>query len=123
WQDPIPPVTHELIDAVDIASLKSQILASGLSVPQLVSTAWAAASSFRGSDKRGGANGARIRLEPQSGWEGNEPQQPATGPRTPGGDPAGLQRRPDRRQAGLARGPDRARRWRGCREGRQGRRR
>jgi catalase-peroxidase len=75
WQDPIPAVTHELVDAADIASLKTRILASGLSVPQLVSTAWAAASSFRGSDKRGGVNGARIRLEPQSGWEVNEPDQ------------------------------------------------
>ena len=82
WQDPIPAVTHQLIDAGDIASLKAQVLASGLSVPQLVSTAWAAASSFRGSDKRGGANGARIRLEPQSGWEVNEPDQLATVLRT-----------------------------------------
>ena len=75
WQDPVPPVTHELIDAGDIAALKSQVLASGLSVPQLVSAAWASASSFRGSDKRGGANGARVRLEPQSGWEVNNPDQ------------------------------------------------
>jgi catalase-peroxidase len=82
WQDPIPPVTHQLIDAADVAALKSQVLAAGLSVPQLVSTAWAAASSFRGSDKRGGANGARIRLEPQSGWEVNEPEQLATVLRT-----------------------------------------
>jgi catalase-peroxidase len=82
WQDPIPAVTHELIDAGDIATLKGQILASGLPVPQLVSTAWAAASSFRGSDKRGGANGARIRLEPQSGWEVNDPDQLATVLRT-----------------------------------------
>jgi catalase-peroxidase len=78
WQDPVPAVTHELLDGTDIASLKAQILASGLSVPQLVSTAWAAASSFRGSDKRGGANGGRIRLEPQAGWEVNEPDQLGT---------------------------------------------
>ncbi|GAA3761408.1 catalase/peroxidase HPI [Streptomyces tremellae] len=75
WQDPLPEVTHELVGAADIASLKSKILASGLSVSQLVSTAWASAASFRGSDKRGGANGARIRLEPQRGWEVNNPEQ------------------------------------------------
>jgi catalase-peroxidase len=75
WQDPIPAVDHPLIEAQDIASLKARILASGLSVSQLVSTAWASASTFRGSDKRGGANGARIRLAPQKDWEVNQPAQ------------------------------------------------
>jgi catalase-peroxidase len=75
WQDPIPAVNHKLVDKQDIASLERQILASGLSVPELVSTAWASASTFRGSDKRGGANGARIRLAPQKDWEVNQPEQ------------------------------------------------
>ena len=75
WQDPIPAVNHILIDGKDIAALKSKILASGLTVSQLVSTAWASASTFRGSDKRGGANGARIRLAPQKNWEVNNPTQ------------------------------------------------
>src|SRR5208283_5458521 len=75
WQDPIPAVNHKLIDDKDIASLKGKIIASGLSVSHLVSTAWASAATFRGSDKRGGANGARIRLAPQTDWEVNQPEE------------------------------------------------
>ena len=75
WQDPIPAVTHALVDAQDVAALKKKVLASNLTVSQLVSTAWASASTFRGSDKRGGANGARIRLAPQKDWAANEPEQ------------------------------------------------
>ncbi len=75
WQDPLPERAYELIDTADIASLKERVLATGVSVSDLVSTAWAAASSFRGSDKRGGANGGRIRLEPQRGWEANDPDR------------------------------------------------
>ncbi len=78
WQDPVPPVTHALVDAADIAALKSAVLASGLTVAQLVSTAWASASTFRGTDKRGGANGARIRLSPQKDWDVNSPAELAT---------------------------------------------
>ena len=112
WQDPVPAVDHELVDAADIAALKSQVLASGLSVSQLVSAAWAAASSFRGSDKRGGANGARIRLEPQNGWEVNNPDELATVLRTLEGIQESFSAGPE---AGLAGRPDRA--------GRRGRRR
>jgi catalase-peroxidase len=82
WQDPLPAVDHPLVDDADVATLKQQVLASGLTVSQLVSTAWASASTFRGSDKRGGANGARIRFEPQSGWEVNNPDQLASVLRT-----------------------------------------
>jgi catalase-peroxidase len=99
WQDPVPAATHELIGAEDIATLKGQILASGLSVSQLVSTAWASASTFRGSDKRGGANGARIRLEPQLGWEVNDPDELATVLRTQ----EGIQQGFNSSQAGLKR--------------------
>ncbi len=75
WQDPVPAVDHELVDDQDVAALKSKVLESGLSVPQLVKTAWSSAASFRKTDKRGGANGARIRLEPQKNWEANEPAE------------------------------------------------
>ena len=78
WQDPAPPVDHELIDDLDVAFLKETILAAGLSVSQLVLAAWAAAASFRGTDKRGGANGGRVRLEPQCRWEANDPAELAT---------------------------------------------
>jgi len=78
WQDPVPAVDHDLVDDADVASLKEKILASGVSVPQLVRTAWAAAASYRDTDKRGGANGARIRLEPQRSWDSNEPEELAT---------------------------------------------
>ena len=119
WQDPVPPVTHELIDAGDIAALKGQVLASGLSVSQLVSAAWASASSFRGSDKRGGANGAPHPPRAAERLGGQQPRPARGGAAHPGRDPAGLQR-PGRRQAGLAGRPDRAGRRRGRRAGRPG---
>ena len=75
WQDPLPAVDHPLIDEQDVATLKNRILASGLTVSQLVTTAWASASTFRGTDKRGGANGARIRLAPQKDWAVNQPAE------------------------------------------------
>jgi catalase-peroxidase len=75
WQDPVPAVDHELVGEQDIAALKTKILSSGLSTSQLVTTAWASAATFRGSDKRGGANGARIRLAPQKDWEANQPAE------------------------------------------------
>ena len=121
WQDPIPAVDHPLIDAADTATLKAKILSSGLSVAELAATAWASASTFRRSDKRGGANGARIRLAPQKDWEVNQPAELAKvlkaleGVQSEfGASQSGARRSPGR--------PDRARRRRGGREGRQGRR-
>lgn len=75
WQDPVPAVEHPLIDAADVADLKAKVLATGLSIPELVSAAWASEATFRGFDKRGGANGARIRLAPQKDWEAKQPAQ------------------------------------------------
>ena len=119
WQDPIPAVDHKLIDAKDIAALKGKILASGLSVPELVSTAWASASTFRGSDKRGGANGARIRLAPQKDWEVNQPGQLAKVLKTLEGIQTAFNNAQTKRQEGLAGRPDRPGRLRGRRAGRQ----
>ena len=122
WQDPIPAVDHKLIDDKDIAALKGKILASGLSVSQLVSTAWASASTFRGSDKRGGANGARIRLAPQKDWEVNQPAQLAKVLKTLEGIQSEFNGAADGRQEGLAGRPDRAGRLRRRRAGGEERR-
>ena len=113
WQDPVPAVNHELIDAKDIAALKSKILASGLSISQLVSTAWASASTFRGTDKRGGANGARIRLAPQKDWAVNNPPELAKVLKTLEGIQKEFNDARRRKEEGLAGRPDRAGRMRG----------
>ena len=125
WQDPVPAVDHKLIGEKDVAALKAKILASGLSISQLVTTAWASAASFRGSDKRGGANGARIRLAPQKDWEVNQPAELAKVLSKAGGDPKGVQQlavQREQREESLAGRPDRSRRLRGrrgsCEEGR-----
>ncbi len=115
WQDPVPAVEGELIGESDIKALKAKVLESGLSVPQLVKTAWSSAASFRGTDKRGGANGARIRLEPQKNWEANEPSELAKVL------PVLEKIQQEFRQERFSRRPDRSRGFCGGREGRQGR--
>ena len=122
WQDPVPVVDFKLIDEKDVVALKGKLLASGLSLSELVSTAWASASTFRGTDKRGGANGARIRLAPQKGWEVNKPSELAKVLQVLEKIQQDFNKRPDRRQEGVAGRPDRAGRMRGGREGRQERR-
>ena len=113
----MPAVDHPLVDAADITDLKAKILASGLTIPELVGTAWASAATFRGSDKRGGANGARIRLAPQKDWESNQPAQLQKVLGVLEGIQAGVQRRAGGRQEGVARRPDRAGRLRRGRGG------
>ena len=120
WQDPVPPVDHELVGEQDVAALKEQILASGVSVPDLVRTAWASAASFRGTDKRGGANGARIRLAPQKDWEVNAGVADVLG--TLAGIQQDFNGAPGRRQARLAGRPHRPGRVGRHREGGRGRR-
>ena len=101
WQDPVPDVDHELVTESDIDELKARVLESGLTTAQLVSTAWASAASFRSTDKRGGANGARIRLEPQRSWEVNQPDQLTTVLDDARGHSARLQRERERRRSRL----------------------
>ena len=120
--DPVPPVTHHPIDERDIAALKARILGSGLPVSQLVSSAWASASTFRGSDLRGGANGARVRLAPQKDWEVNQPARLASVLETLESIQRSSTTRSPQRKEGLARGPDRPRRVRGRRAGGEQRR-
>ncbi len=120
WQDPVPAVDHPLVNDQDIAGLKEKIAGSGLSIPDMVKTAWAAAVTYRGSDMRGGANGARIRLSPQKDWEVNEPEKLAAALDKLEGIRLGVQRRAVGRQAGLAGRPDRAGGLRRRREGGQG---
>ena len=117
WQDPVPAATGEPLTADDVATLKAKVLDTDLTVAQLVGTAWAAASSFRGSDKRGGANGGRLRLEPQNGWEVNNPEPAGHGAAHPGGCAGRLQHRV---HPGVDGRPDRAGRLCRCREGREG---
>ncbi len=122
WQDPVPAVDHPLIDDADVVALKAAVLARGLTVSELVGTAWASASTFRGGDKRGGANGARIRLEPQKDWEVNRPAQLAKALKTLEGIQKEFNAAQFRREKGFARRSDRPRRLCRGRKSREGRR-